>query len=419
MLSGFFPSESEATLPKNRILVLTADFSTSVDDRWLMDDLVDAFVAKGAQVDVVVFDNKRIRPRGVSIRNGHRVRVISVGPARLPKGRLDKAWSYLYSAALLHTRVYRLVRNENYDLALFTSIGVISAGLPARIRGSRIAKRLVFLLWDFFPVHQMEIGRLPKNALTESLRLLELSTFKNADHVAVMSPSNARFFSKYHPEFSGKTMILPPWAQSPVESYEIDKKLKIFTAIFGGQLVAGRGVETLIDAAHLLEMRKTKIQIIVAGEGPLKLALEEKVCALRLTNVRFLGALPRPIYRDVLRSAHVGVAATVSGVTVPSFPSKIVEYCRASLPVIACLEDSTDAGELLENSGAGISVAANDAEELAIALERMEGKHRSGELVIMARAAGEYFSSSLSDVRAAQTILASGEASTFAQCDAD
>ncbi len=389
-----------------RLLVFAGEFSTTLDDRWLLDDIVDELAAQGAVVDVIVFDNNRPRPRGVSVRNGGRVRVISVGPERRPRRFALKAWNYLYSAWLMHTKVYRLVGRARYDLALFTSVGIMTAGVPARLKANGKVEKLLFVLWDFFPVHQVEIGRLPGTSWVESLRHAEYLSFARADVVAVMTPANSSFLAAYHPRYRGRVILLPPWAQSFTEDESTGRQTTVFTAIFGGQLVAGRGVETLLHAARSLDLRGSRIRIVIAGEGPLRGGLESMARSLGLSNVTFLGALPRPEYRELLKTAHVGIAATVAGVSVPSFPSKIVEYCRASLPVVACLEEATDAGKILLQSGAGASVPANDEEALAAALENMEAQHRSGELHVMSKAARSLFDSTLSATHAARTILA-------------
>lgn len=395
---------------EKRVLVFAGDFSTTEDDRWLIDDIVDEFVAQGALVDVLAFDNKRPRPRGVTRRNNGRVRIISVGPEKALTGRLAKVLSRLQSALLMHAQVLTTLRGRTYDLAVFTSVAVLSAGLPRLLRARGRVKHLTFVLWDFFPVHQIEVNRLPSNAVVRFLKHLELFNFAKADTVAVMSPANEAFLRKYHPRFEGRTIILPPWARTDSPVAAATPKAPAFTAIFGGQLVEGRGVETIVQAAALLHQKGSDLKIVIAGDGSLRERMEELAASLKLQNIDFLGSIPRPEYRSLLATAHVGIAATVTGVSVPAFPSKIVEYCRASVPVVACLDPASDAGELLQEFGAGILLEANDAEGLARVLVELESSYRNGTLVPMAKAARRLFESRLSSARAAEAILSDSEA---------
>ena len=109
--------------------------------------------------------------------------------------------------------------------------------------------------------------------------------------------------------------------------------------------------------------------------------------------------------RDVLKTVHVGIAVTVAGVSVPAFPSKIVEYCSYSVPVLACLDAASDGGDLLLEYGAGLVVEAGDDHALAASLLQLEAMHRAGTLEEMARSAGRLFSEKFSSEHAALSLL--------------
>ncbi|GGD75379.1 hypothetical protein GCM10007269_18030 [Microbacterium murale] len=196
---------------------------------------------------------------------------------------------------------------------------------------------------------------------------------------------------------------MPPWASS--------KQLTTrplpgppLRVIFGGQIAKGRGIDTLVDAALLLQSQSSSVQILVAGEGPERRVLEERAAGLGLSNIEFLGALPREEYRDLARSAHVGLAITVPGISPPSFPSKIVEYCSLGIPVLVCVEASSDAGEFVIQNGAGLSVPAGDPEALAIAIRKLERSLHTGELKKMSVAAHDVFNARLSVERVVEHL---------------
>lgn len=400
---------SRGTEQQKKVLVFASDFSTSDDDRWLIDDLVDEFLSAGASVDVLVFDSKRPRPRGVTTRNDGQLRIISVGPESPSAASWHRLLGRLSAGIRMHTSAYRVLSSQTYDLAVFMSVGAVSMGLPRRLRAKRVVKNLVFVLWDFFPVHQIEIGRLPSRGIFRFLRHLELFSFANADTVALMSPANQRYFEAYFPEYQGDSMIVPPWAQTDRQPVEPIRNSGVLTAIFGGQLVQGRGIEAILQAAAILKERQAEVKFLIAGDGSLRAGLESTAQSLGLGNLEFLGSLPRPEYRELLRTAHIGIAATVDGVSVPAFPSKIVEYCRASLPVVACLDTATDAGDILSEFGAGVVVPANNAEMLADALQSLALDRHLGKLDEMSHSARRLFETRLSATHAAAAILASAD----------
>lgn len=385
-----------ASSDPKRILVVSGHYSADGRDEWLIDELVREFVRCGDTVDLLLHDTQRVRPRAQGWRSPLGVRVWSVGPTKRRTSFLPKVLNYAASAVRLHTSGYRSIRRNRYDLCIFTSIGILSAGVPRRIRSAGVASRLVFILWDFFPIHQIEIGRIRQKSIAGVLRQAELRCISNADAIAVMTPRNAEFLRAYHPELDTRTIIVPPWAEAGKRADAGQRKYDEFTVVFGGQLAPGRGVDSLLVAACELESRGSPAQILIIGDGPSRPPLEEYARRKGLVNVQFHDPLPRADYRDLLTRVHVGVAITVAGVSIPSFPSKISGYCAAALPVIACLETTSDAGKILKESGAGLSVDAGDWLALANAIETLRREHDEGRLAARSASAFTYFERDLS-----------------------
>ncbi|GFK17739.1 hypothetical protein KbCgl_03110 [Corynebacterium glutamicum] len=151
-------------------------------------------------------------------------------------------------------------------------------------------------------------------------------------------------------------------------------------------------------------VQSVDIEIVIAGDGPERKRLQEKAESRQLTNIKFMGSLPRDEYRQLALTCDVGVAITVEGVSPPTFPSKIVEYCRLQLPVLVCTEASSDAGEIVAENGAGLSISAGDPELLAAALMTLREKKQAGELEGMAEQAGSLYQSKFSVERVVESL---------------
>lgn len=390
-----------------KILLVTGNFTAPGVNPWLLDDLAAALADAGHDVDVIVHSPTAPRPRGLSQGASPRIRILSVGATTQPSSAIAKLRFYLATAVRLHTTGARFAAASVYDLAIYPSIAAFSFGFPSRMRRKGIARRLLFVMWDFFPIHQMEIGRIKPAAIAPALKAIERLAIRRADTIAVMSPANERFLAAYHRGLAARIVHIPPWAATstagapPVEANPNDG----FTAVFGGQLVKGRGVDTLLDAAHELERRGVPAKIVIAGAGTDAASLHAKAKELGLRSVEFVGSLPRDEYRALLRRSQAGIAVTVAGVTPPSFPSKIIEYCASGLPVIACVEQSSDAGSYLERHGVGVSVSAGDHMALADAIAGLVDEHVSGTLAARGERARELFLAELSADRAADAIV--------------
>lgn len=397
-----------------RVLLVTQNFATPATNEWLLDDLAYALARRGAQVDVIVHSPTVPRPRGADTTRHPQVTVFSVGAERAPQSAFGKAVAYASTAIRLHTSAWKHVRNNSYDLVIFNSIGCFTFGFPARLRRRGVTKQLLFLLWDFFPVHQLEIGRVRWKALGPLLKHCEWRSMRNADSVAIMSPANEAFLRSYHRKFAANSVIIPPWAAPLGEGAGTGAvqdaggehpPSEAFTVVFGGQLVRGRGVETLIEAAAELQRRSCAVRVLIAGDGAERASLEVAAEQLAVRNVEFLGLLDRTEYRGLLGTADVGIAVTVAGVSVPSFPSKIVEYCANSVPVIVCVEATSDAADVVEAAGAGVKTPVGDPIALANAIEGLAAESAQNGLQQYRQAAQRLFRDELSSDSAAEKIL--------------
>jgi glycosyltransferase involved in cell wall biosynthesis len=390
-----------------RVLLVTGNFVGPERQPWLLDDLANALVQHGHEVDVLLADATCPRPRGEQAGTEGQLTVFSVGTTRRRTTTTAKLLGYLSIGYRLHTMGYSWVKRHRYDLCLYTTIACFTWGLPSRVRRRSIARRSLFFLWDFFPIHQVEIGRIRSTWLTEIMRVIERRAFDDADFVALMSPANTRFFHEYHAGASNMTVEIPPWSSPALPNSESkgDDSLK---CVFGGQLAKGRGLDALLNCAELLLNLGCNVQILIAGDGPERHRLEKSAGLRGLNNVLFLGALPRDKYRTLAQSAHVGIAVTVPGVSPPTFPSKIVEYCRLGLPVLVCTEAASDAGEIVATNGAGFSVPAGDAAAMANALRSLRAAQCKGELEQMASAATQLFNRYFSVERVVERLEALG-----------
>lgn len=402
-----------------KILMITGFFAGEAGNPWLMDDLAAELARAGHEVHVIAHDAKTGHPRGEAPSGTPGVRLWHVGATRTGNGLVGRVFGHLQAAWGLRTTARRIVRDASsdtgpYDLAVYTSIALFSWGLPGWARRTGSVRRLALVLWDFFPIHQVEIGRIGTFPPPRMLKAIERRAIEPADVVAVISPANERFFRDYHRGIRAGTVVVPPWSSSGATVEPAAERRERFTVVFGGQLARGRGLGTLLDAAELLDGEP--IDILIAGGGPEERSLRARAAEAGLRNVEFTGPLERADYRRLLPTVHAGLAITVPGVTPPTFPSKIVEYCGVGLPVIVAVEPSSDAGAFVQERGAGLAIPAGDAEALAGAMRALLTEHESGALPARSAAARALYDNELSAARAAAAIA--GLAGTTRPTDA-
>ena len=138
-----------------------------------------------------------------------------------------------------------------------------------------------------------------------------------------------------------------------------------FAVVGVGRMVAGKGFEELLEAVALMSSDERPF-LLLAGEGPLRVSLEQEAAQRRINEwVRFLGfqADVRPILWAADVFTHVPT-------TFPEgTPNAILEAMAAGLPVI-----STPIGgipEVVREGETGLLVPPNDPEALAEAILKL------------------------------------------------
>jgi glycosyltransferase involved in cell wall biosynthesis len=154
--------------------------------------------------------------------------------------------------------------------------------------------------------------------------------------------------------------------------------------LFSGQLIARKGVDTLLRAFEQVAASASNTALVILGDGPLRGELEAQVSPECRDRVHFLGHLPQQDLPTAFRAADVFV-----------FPSRhdgwgvvINEACAARLPIIAS-EETGAAGDLVVPGGNGFRHAASDVDAFYHSMKRLtqnaklrqEMAQRSGELV--------------------------------------
>jgi glycosyltransferase involved in cell wall biosynthesis len=128
------------------------------------------------------------------------------------------------------------------------------------------------------------------------------------------------------------------------------------------RLVPWKGVGGLIDALQYLPGAR----LIVAGDGPLRAALEQQASDRGLApRVTFLGNVPRGAISSLLKQATVFVLNS----TYEGLPHVVLEAMAAAVPVIA--SDAGGTGEVVQHGRTGLLFRPGDTAALVRALREL------------------------------------------------
>lgn len=230
---------------------------------------------------------------------------------------------------------------------------------------------------DLYPETAIALGLLREDGLlARCLRNMQRRARRRAKAIVAATPGISRTLisegvpgSKVHLLYNADPFLHDqPVAQPSSPSLHEDLSASCVVAYAGG-LGRANDVSTLLRAAERLrDVPGLHFIIIGAGEN---LPLYRRWCAERgMTNVRFMGALPRHKARTLLGQADVCVQPLLAG---PHFQntltSKTFDYLALGRPVVASA--AGDTARLLRESGGGIAVPPEDAEALAAEIRRL------------------------------------------------
>jgi len=106
----------------------------------------------------------------------------------------------------------------------------------------------------------------------------------------------------------------------------------IFIILFVGRLVRRKGVHLLIEAMKYVANEVNNVKLIVAGDGPLKNFLKNRILDLNLSeHVELLGKVDDRLLPDLYRSSNLFILPSIYG---ESFGIVVLEAMACGTPVL-------------------------------------------------------------------------------------
>lgn len=171
----------------------------------------------------------------------------------------------------------------------------------------------------------------------------------------------------------GALCHVPVWVEAtpaPREAVAADEPAAI---VYAGNLGPAQQLETLIDAAALLQARGTRVRFHLLGTGASEHELRLRAEAAGADNIVFHGRVPpQEAARWVARAAGQVVSLRRGPLFAMTIPSKLTFAFAAGVPILYGLEGEPAA--LVRESGGGIAFDPGDPASLVDAVEVLVAK---------------------------------------------
>lgn len=103
-------------------------------------------------------------------------------------------------------------------------------------------------------------------------------------------------------------------------------------------------------------------------------------------NFKLMQRLPKEDYDALVGACDVGMLFLDHRFTIPNFPSRMLSYMQARLPILACTDPNTDVGKVIDQGGFGWWCESSSVEAFQNAVDTV----LQSNLVEMGRKSMEY-----------------------------
>jgi glycosyltransferase involved in cell wall biosynthesis len=185
--------------------------------------------------------------------------------------------------------------------------------------------------------------------------------------ITVNSTHTAGELSQFNPK---NISVIPFGAAVEPEEVSEEKNHDVTRLLFVGRLVERKGVEYLLQAVKFLK-EKTKIKLIIVGDGNLREALIKKKNQLKLSDkeVQFIGKIPGEKLTEYYKNCDIFILPAIidSRGDTEGLGVVLLEAMSFKKPVVASKVGGIV--DIVKDKKTGLLVKEKSAEELASAIE--------------------------------------------------
>ncbi len=273
-----------------------------------------------------------------------------------------------------------VLRRRKFDVIFVYAPSPILQAIPAILLGWLKGCPVVLWVQDLWPESLSATGYVKSKYV---LKLVEYVVRFIYQHVDLLLVQSEAFIEPVSALASDTPVKYYPNSVDEIFSKTADAVEDIlglgrgFSIMFAGNIGTAQAVEVIVEAATLLK-EYADIQFFVLGEGSRREWMLQETKTRNLGNLHLPGRFPIETMPAFMQKASVLlVTLTDQEIFRLTIPSKIQAYLAAGRPILACING--EGAKLVELSGAGLTVPAENAEALAEAilqLYRMPAQER-------------------------------------------
>ncbi len=356
------------------ILFLTLLEFETIKERNLYTDLLREFEKQGHTL-YVISPVERKHKQGTHIVTEENTTILRLRIGNIQKTNIiEKGITTLTIENTYISGIKKYFSDVKFDLVIYSTPPITFCNAIEYVK-NRDGARTYLLLKDINPQNSVDLGMLSKSGLKgiiyKVFRKKEKKLYAVSDRIGCMSQANVDYVVKHNPQVDVNIVEVCPNSCEPLdmsatvgEREELRKKYnlpldkKIF--VYGGNLGKPQGIDFLIEC--LKKSDKTDTFFLIVGDGTEYSKLERFIEDYKPHNVKLMKRLPKEDYDKMIGSCDVGMIFLDYRFTIPNYPSRLLSYMQAGIPILCVTDKVTDIGPFVKKNGIGDYCYSNDSD---------------------------------------------------------
>lgn len=365
------------------ILFLTISDIRDVSVQSIYNDLINEFIFNNHNLYVVSPIERKYKHNTHIIKKDNltilKIKTLNFQKTNIiEKGLCTLLIDYFYNKA-----INEYFSGINFDLVLYSTPPISFINVIKRIKKEYNAKSYL-MLKDIFPQNAVDMNMIKKTGLLNFVykyfRNKEIMLYNISDYIGCMSQANVDYLIDNN-NYLSKDKIGICYNSIKAKNYNnsSDDRLKIRTKyslpldkkifVYGGNLGKLQGIDFFVDS--LKYVLNSDNYFLIIGDGTEYYKLLSFMNKYNPNNIKLLHSINRDEYNLLLSSLDFGIILLNYKNTIPNFPSRILTYMQAKLPIISLTDKVTDIGDVIENNNFGVKMFSNDEKNLSIACDKI------------------------------------------------
>ncbi len=349
-----------------KVLFLTLLDFNSIEEHNIYTDLLREFRKNGHEI-YVISPVERRKKKKTHILKTDSATILKLKIGNTQKTNIiEKGISTVSIEPIFIRGIKKYFSDVKFDLVLYSTPPITFCNAISYVK-KREGAQTYLLLKDIFPQNAVDMGMLSttgvKGILYKYFRRKEKKLYEISDYIGCMSQANVDYVLNHNPEIvAEKVEVCPNSIEVIDKSISLDERLemrrkydipidkKVF--VYGGNLGKPQGIDFLIKC---LQSQKDNEEVffLIVGDGTEYSKIENYIMADKPMNIKLMKRLSKEDYDDMIAACDVGMIFLDHRFTIPNFPSRLLGYMQAKLPVLAVTDPNTDIGKIIAEGGFG------------------------------------------------------------------